>query len=497
MVWNQDPELREIRPWLFRVPIHDGESLLSLASRQARLCEMTLSSFIRVVGCLDSFGWYQELDVEPPLKFLQGVACALAIPISDLKRGTLDQILNTVLSPSVKLANLGHNWRSRHLPWVLPNSWQYGYTGLGPTTGGIPYCPLCFSLSKDPWFPIENRLCLTLICRHHRVWLRDSCPKCGSPIGPMTLLRDADWSLGNDRPLCTSCNSAEQAGIYKSHTQHLVEPANKEAVAFQETLNRVFSGEGVEIRGVGFLPSSQFLSGLRYASTLISHIFKQGWTSPPEDSNLPQRTETRIPKTKVNQTMEFIPLASRRIRFKWMQWICHEPLNRWHVLRMLGGHQVNINKTWAHPWEQIGVDGEFLRACTWQHSNSKLTAKANLLQVKDFFALTKELELSLPLVCRLLGEGASLHACTIWSNIPSRTMPCECRHRINHFMRIWDDLMKVHRERTSAIRWLKSTDTLGELGGQSVLAFLCEDPTGNNLEFISRAITKVLRTAEA
>lgn len=497
MVWIEDHESRGVGAWLFRVPYHEGESLLSLASRQIRLCEMTLPSFIQVVGCKKSFGWYPELDIAPRKSLIQGMASALSVPTSELRGGTLDQILRTVLSPSVQQAALGHHWNPRHLPWVLPNSWQYGRTPTGPSSGGIPYCPLCFSLTEDPWFPIENRLSLTLICRNHGVWLRDDCPKCGSPIGPMTMLGRADWSLGDDRPLCTSCNSAELVGTYNPFPDHLVEPADEHEIAFQTALHHVFLGLGIEIKGVGPLRPSQYLSGLRYASTMISYISKEGWTYPPEHSKMPQRSAIRAARSKVNQTMEFLPLALRRLRFKWMRWICDEPLNRWHVLRQLCGHKALLNKSWAHPWEQIEIDGEFLKAGTWQHANSNLTAKANLGQVKEFFDLTTELDLNLPLVCGLLGGGVSLHACKVWRNIPSRRMPCECRHRINHLMRIWSDLMSILGAKGAAIHWLKSTDTLPELHGQSVLAFLCEDPTGNNLEFISRAIDKGLRTAQA
>lgn len=63
--------------------------------------------------------------------------------------------------------------------WVLPLRYS-----RRDSLGGIPFCPLCLSEDKEPYFRLRWRMCLTSVCSKHRVRLAQGCERCKSASWP-------------------------------------------------------------------------------------------------------------------------------------------------------------------------------------------------------------------------------------------------------------------------------------------------------------------------
>lgn len=483
-----DLERPSISPWLLRVEMNAGESLQSLVARQCRYSEISLATLLKTLDVSDEYGYRPDLDIEPPKRLLKGLALGLSMAEAEISHGTLDKMLSVILSPSAQMTNLGHHWRARHIPWVLPNSWQYGRTTVGESIGGIPYCPLCFANSKDPWFPVQHRFSMVLTCQTHGLWLKDDCPRCGGPIGPMNLVKGGDWSLGESNDLCTTCTKREVASEAGETRPLMVERPTNAELEFQSMIRRAAMGEVVCVPQLGMMPAAQFLSGLRYVNTMAIYYSKRGVEPPRAGQRLGIPVPRLVPPSRFQPCLEFLPLEERRKRLTWFRWICEEPLDRWHILRKNITEPCSLNKSWEHPWVAVSMDGEYQKASTWQRGMRQRTGKANLSEVKGFFKVTKLIGLDDRAVSGLLGGKISIRECQVWSNIPSRRVPVECRHRMEHFMRIWDRLLKIYRDKEAARRWLLEPGEVEELEGRSPLRYLSKGEDNEGFDFISRVL---------
>lgn len=52
---------------------------------------------------------------------------------------------------------------------------------------GSQFCPACLRSDKVPYFRIQWRYALELVCIQHGCYLQDSCPNCNSPVSPHLL----------------------------------------------------------------------------------------------------------------------------------------------------------------------------------------------------------------------------------------------------------------------------------------------------------------------
>lgn len=472
-------------PWLFRVPMEKGESLFSLFSRQARLNEMTLNEVMRILGWFGGVPFRMDLDVQPDERVLRAASLAFGTSAEALRAGTLAAILQVAVSPTVRASHLGHNWRSRHLPWVLPKSWLYGRTVVGSSRGGMPYCPICFAESRDPWFPIEHRISLILTCELHGVWLRDDCPHCGNPVGPMTLIPNGDWSLSERGPLCIFCKS-RGPGVHGSEPPGIhVEYAKGPQLDFQRLIRAALRGEAIQLKGIPSLTPAQFLGGMSFLKTVTSYLSDQGLRPKDLDDSMEAPSHPEVKRSFSQPSLEFLTISERRRRLEWFQWACERPLDRWHVMRKSVRGVIHITKTKTHPWEGVAPDGEFLKSCTWQYGRQERTQKARLDEVKGFFQKMQILGLSDREVRDLLGGGISTRECLIWRNIPSRRVPTECRARMSHFMRIWTSVVEGLGNEADAKLFFVSNSQYSPLNGMSPVRLLMGDTTGAAFEQLS------------
>lgn len=483
-------------PWLFRVAMEEGESLSSFFSRQARLNEMKLAEAMRLLGWFGGIPFRMDLDVQPDERVLRAASMAFGIPVEGLRAGTLGTILKVVVSPTIRASHLGHNWRSRHLSWVLPKSWLYGKGVVGPTRGGIPYCPICFAESRDPWFPITHRISLILTCGRHGVWLRDDCPRCGHPVGPMALIANGDWSQSKPGPLCIYCQFRYQGNREPAQVDR-VEYADEPQLEFQQLIRAALRGEPIQLKGIGPLTAAQFLGGMSFIKTVVNYLSDQGLNPPTLDGASEPSNQAEVKRSSSQPSLEFISIAERRRRLEWFQWACERPLDRWHVMRRNVKGVIHITKTKSHPWEGVAPDGEFLKSCTWQYGRQQRTQQARLDEVTGFFHVAQYLGMNDREVRDLLGGGISTRECLIWRNLPSRRVPTECRHRMGHFMRIWSTAVEAGGNDEAAKLLLTQSSGHSRLNGLSPMQFLSGDQTGNALEQVSDWVSSAVGPGES
>ncbi len=464
----------------------NGESLTSLVCRQARHVGLSLKGLLRALGWRRLKGTL-DLDIAPPDQIVNTMSISMGIPLKSIQGVALDQLLTNSLPASLLRMSVGHSWRPRHSPWILPNAWQFGITLSDRTLGGIPYCPLCFSSTPDPGFPVTHRLSITVVCPMHNILLKDACPTCGYPLGPGTILADADWSLGEGSRVCVNCPKvpgADGAQILP------VDPplrAPRSLLNFQEVLHRALWGHPIEVPQIGTMSGIRFLNGLRYINTAAGFLLDHGL----EPSTLSEVRLCEIQplmfRSKVQPSIEFLPIVERVKRIAWFAWVYEFPLDRWHVLSSIPRIPKVIAKSLRHPWDGVGESGEFTHHGHWHNQRRAQREQVDVEGVNRFFDIASQLNLDDTSLKGLLG-GVSAMQMGHWRGLPSLRITTDAKHRMEHFLRIMNGASGLLGDYESALRWLKRKNSHPRLDDKSPIQFLIEDDSGERFEFISRLI---------
>lgn len=470
--------------WLWKVPLNNGESLTSLLARQGRLCDMEIRPLLRAFGLpsLPSHGF--DLDIAPPESLLEAVSLRLNISYSKLRASTLCDQLPGLLPSGLQSIHLGRAWRPSHSPWILPNAWQFPNGANVPRRSGIPFCPLCFADEDDPWYPVINRCSSTVVCTRHRVMLSDYCPRCSAPMTPMTLVHGGNWNASSGPPLCVACSTKPLHIGEGGRPWPAVQQAPPFLVQFQSLLNGALYGQKVEVPQVGRMSSRRFLTGLRYANTAAGHLMERGLeASLGIEQSFPQIPDLLFPPKRA-LSLEFLPLNDRIRRIKWFAWLFERPLDRWHLLLQVRGMSRVLPKGARHPWDGVGDDGSLAERRTWIGKSAHTRLLHPPAEVEQFFSILQDLDLT-PDVARSLLGGISLGEYNAWRSRPSLRIPFHCRHRMEHFLRIWNGLITLFGSSDQAKRWLRVRNQHPMLEALPPIYFLARDPNGRRFEFIS------------
>lgn len=89
-------------------------------------------------------------------------------------------------------------------------------------SGGLQYCPECLATDSIPYFRLRWRLAWHIACETHRVYLRDDCPVCASPLEPHRLGPECDHPA-----MCAHCAADFTKGDH-------CERANPDILRFQK-----------------------------------------------------------------------------------------------------------------------------------------------------------------------------------------------------------------------------------------------------------------------
>lgn len=112
----------------------------------------------------------RDIDVFQPKGFLEFISKKTNVPVEILRAHTLERFTRIFTLNPVK----GSQWVTRT-----------GSSAPSRLKHGLTYCPLCFQSSAPPHFKLYNRLAWVTVCPVHKTILRDACPHCGAPVGPL------------------------------------------------------------------------------------------------------------------------------------------------------------------------------------------------------------------------------------------------------------------------------------------------------------------------
>lgn len=157
------------------LPVHlkplPDELLSSWLIRLAHAHGQKTQSFCANLFGRDKTVWNRDIDKLAPTWLLESLADATATSIEAVNRTTLRAY------EGVLYEHLQPNGNTR---WILP----LGIYHRMHRHLGLLYCPGCLAEDHSPYFRRSWRLACSIVCTKHNSWLRDSCPKCGSPVVP-------------------------------------------------------------------------------------------------------------------------------------------------------------------------------------------------------------------------------------------------------------------------------------------------------------------------
>ncbi|MFN8011322.1 MAG: TniQ family protein [Holophagaceae bacterium] len=472
--------------WLWRVSLQPGESLTSLVCRQSRLCEMKPAQLLRSAH-LPAGVELGDMDVTTDTHFLQELSHRLGVSFLDLQRCTLRDYQSAILPPALRASQMGSHRLPRLRQWILPYGWMFDNGVNHPRAGGIPYCPYCFGESEDPWFPLVNRFALTVVCRQHRVFLWDSCPKCRAPLSPFQLLKEGDWTFAAKTDLCLNCKRTPGTFLPQEDLHSSIQLAPPGLVRFQVVLISALSGESIEVPQVERMPAARFLAGLRHCLTAARFLLDLGIKAGYGVESLLTGTPGQLFGSKSNASIEFLSLSDRVETIQWLGWFFDAPLDRWHQVLGMPNAPRDLKKRARHPWEHIDDNGAHLERTT-ALGKSYHRYQANPVDaVSRFFDATALLGLTQDVVRSLLG-GISEKKYLNWRHRPGLTIPANSRHRMEHFLRIWDGATTLFGSEEGAKKWLLATNRHPLMQGLPPVYFLARDPDGSRFEFVSELI---------
>lgn len=474
------PRLRDTdQRWLWRVPWHSGESLTSLVGRQARRCHLSFRSMLAELDPAYS-NRLPDLDFAPSKRLLSVLSTRLGISEESLRRGTLDQYLPYLIPESDQVRLIGHTWRPRHLPWVLPHGWNHYLTGRNPKHGGAPFCVSCWLEDGDPWSPLLNRLSFTVACPRHREMLLDRCPNCGSKTSPAISGLRMTQTLGGPSlacPRCTiSCDPTEKT---------MVAPVSSRLLDFQEAIHRGLIDGHILLPQLGRLSMARFLTGLRFLHSVVSCLLEHDIDPPLHRPRKYSQHLISAPRGKQQLSLEFCSVGVRATRLDSFAWVCERPLDRWPALQQMGAWPRSLTKSWHHPWEAVDELGHAQMKGGWHVRSYRFAQGDSIGKIRDFFELVDALDLSADQARSLLG-GISDRQFKHWKAAPSLRVPLTSNRRMEQLLRIWESLIRLYGEATSAKKWLATPNDHPAFQGQSPLSILISDEAGERAEEISR-----------
>lgn len=208
---------------IFAMPLLPDELLSSWLVRLARangFDPLALTEFIWPKWRV----WIRDIDrgVDPERE--RQASAFLGVPVALWQSATLREIAFQVGG--------GLPARPGVWPWIL---------AIGARnrrrSGGLQYCSKCLATDPIPYFRLYWRLSWHTACERHSIFLRDSCPSCGSPLEPHRL------GLGCDHlARCVRC-----AADFTTET--ISENANPELLCFQGQADAAVSGGEAMFQG--------------------------------------------------------------------------------------------------------------------------------------------------------------------------------------------------------------------------------------------------------
>lgn len=164
-----------------------------------------------------------------------------------------ENALNTTLSSYQ--GKLWNEFSERHLAWITGigryGRWRNGF--------GQQYCRLCLINDQEPYFRKKWRLAFHVTCLEHRIYLRDCCNGCSSPIEFHT--GDFGVKLLPEKcriTICRHCHSdLRNEGLHED-----IE-APDEILKIQGWMNDCLVNSYGSIDGLNTYPSILIFSGLR------------------------------------------------------------------------------------------------------------------------------------------------------------------------------------------------------------------------------------------
>lgn len=473
------PRLHDTDPrWLWRVPWHEGESLTSLVARQARCCHLSYRSMLAELDPAYS-NRLPDLDFAPSKQLLSVLSTRLGIPKESLRKGTLDQYLPHLIPESDQVRLIGHTWRPRHLPWVLPHGWNHYLTGRNPKHGGAPFCASCWLEGEESWSPLLHRLSFTVACSRHREMLLDRCPNCESKTSSAISGLQVIQTLNGPRlacPRCTiSCEPTEKTAIT---------PVSPRLLDFQEAIHRGLIDGHIQLPQLGRLSMARFLTGLRFLHSAVSCLLEHDINPPIHRPRKNSHPIAPTPRGKHQLSLEFCSVGVRAARLECFGWVCERPLDRWPALQQMGPWPRSLTKSWHHPWEAVDELGHAQMKGGWHVRSYRFAQGDGIRKIRSFFELVDALELS-PDQARCLLGGISDRQYKHWRSAPSLRVPVASSMRMEQLLRIWECLVLQFGEVTSAKSWLVTPNSSPVFQGQTPISILVSDEGGEGMEAIS------------
>lgn len=469
--------------WLFAVTPHPGESIFSLLARQAHESSITVAAIAKGLGFsrrVDQVDW----DINPPEAVMEMLAARLGVEKRKLDSHLLVQGLANILPAHTMELVIKHSSRPRHATWVLPVAWNGFKDPYGNRASGVPYCAACMMEGGESWFPTINRMSFMVGCRKHRILLRDDCPRCGIPFSPGTTLSSPQWPFGSRQRFCIRCPPMEAIPTEWPNTLKLAEGLPESIHLLQESMILATEGMPVEVPQIGYLSPQKFMAGFRYANTLASFLLDHGLEAEDQREHRFSTLSPLLFRSKGQGSFEFCTLQERKRRMAWMAWVFERPLDRWHLVMELRGLPRCLGRSSKHPWEGIDEGGVAFKFSDWHKMAHQRAVDGEFEADRRFHAIVNALGVEDRLVQSLLG-GMPNRQFAYWKARPTQRLPSHCKHRMDHFLRIWDGLESLLGDPAATRSWFNQPNLHSRFDGGTPLQKLVNDPSGEELEFLS------------
>ncbi len=146
----------------------------------------------RIDGNQNTF-WNRDIDRMAPTELVAELAQLTGAPEDRINRASLRYLMAQIDQDPHPNGNG---------TWLLP----LGVWHRKRRRNGVQFCPICLRMDKRPYVRRSWRLAYYTECEHHRILLKDHCPRCDSPFNYFRgELGHRSMRRGPPISLCSNC----------------------------------------------------------------------------------------------------------------------------------------------------------------------------------------------------------------------------------------------------------------------------------------------------